>query len=77
MSAKSVTCCCYIKNENLYYEFMGNFIFYQTYTNRLKDAEYLASRYLEDFLSNRHEIFIEKRDKCTNQKSLNVRFYFF
>ena len=31
MSAKSVTCCCYIKNENLYYEFMGNFIFYQTY----------------------------------------------
>ena len=24
MSAKNVTCCCYIGNENLYYEFMGN-----------------------------------------------------
>ena len=36
MSAKNVTCCCYIGNENLYYEFMGNSYSISYYWNEIR-----------------------------------------
>ena len=77
MSAKNVTCCCYIGNKNLYYEFMGNS--YSTkpisyYWNEIrKDIQDLYYFYVYGFDLNNNWIFSHRLDGFVVADVINLQ----